>query len=117
MKTEHRNALVIEVAVVAPHPILHRMRAWKRMLTQEAQQIELALEFVLALDLVDAEQKAALRGLEEIVAVDRTLRNRGKGTHPAHAVIIGKFLEERFGELSINGHLIGDERLGLWRPA
>ena len=109
MKAEHRDAFAVEVAVVTAHSILHRMGAGKRVLAQEAQQVELALELVLALDLVDTQKEAALRGLEQVIAIDRTLGNAGKATHTAQAVIIGEFLEERFRELGINGHLIGSE--------
>jgi hypothetical protein len=109
MKTEHRNAFMVEVAVITAHPILHRMRAGERMLAQEAQQIEFALELVFTLDLVDAQQKASFSRLQQVIAIDRTLGNTLNSADTAQAVIIGEFLQERFRELGINGHLIGDE--------
>ena len=96
MKPEHRDALVVEVAVETAHPILHRMRAWERMLAQERQQIDLALELVLALDLVHPQQEFALGRFEHVVAVDRTLGDTGRAGNAAEAVVVGEFLEERF---------------------
>src|SRR5208283_2435874 len=74
---EQRHAAVVESAVKSAHPILHRMRALKRMLAQKRKQIDFALQFVLALDLVQAEQKLALGGFEQVVGVDRSLRDTG----------------------------------------
>ena len=59
---EQRHAAVVEVAIEAAHPILHRMRARERVLAQKRQQIDLALQLVLAFDLVDPQQKFALGG-------------------------------------------------------
>ena len=86
---------------------------WERMLAQEAQQVELALELVLPLDLIDAQQEASFGSLEQVIAIDGTLGDAGDSANAAQAVIVGKFLEERFRELGINGHLIGDELSGL----
>ena len=72
------------------------MRALKRVLTQKRKQVDFALQFVLALDLVQPQQKLALGGFEQVVAVDRSFRDTARAGDAAETVIVGELLEERF---------------------
>ena len=60
------------------------------MFAQKGQQVDLALDLALALDLVDPQQEASLGGLDQVVAVDRTLRNADRAEDATEIVIVAR---------------------------
>src|SRR5207247_3536743 len=89
-----RRALALALAPVPAHPVLQRMRTRKGMLAQKGQQVDLALDLALGLDLVDAQQEASLGGLDQVVAVDRTLRDADGAENASEVVLVPELFEE-----------------------
>ena len=64
------------------------------MFAQKGQQVDFALDLALGLDLVDPQHEASLGGLDQVVAVDRTLRNADRAEDASEIVIVPELFEE-----------------------
>jgi hypothetical protein len=64
------------------------MRTGERVLAQEREQIDLALDLAFGLDLVDAQEVAAPGGFYQIVAVDRAVGDAGGIQYAAEIVVV-----------------------------
>src|SRR5581483_1246471 len=100
-----RETLAADLAVVALLAVGERVRALEAVLTEEEEEIELALHVELALHLVDTEQMLPARGLEQVRRVDGAGGDSAPRVQFDEAVVLDDLGEFALIEHSVNGHL------------